>query len=150
MRQRLALLLAAAGLQAGRPALAGKLLQQQRLWVRLVSATRGSHAREAAGSAAAPAPAAAAGVPPASSLGAPGAPQITPAAVAPLSTSHLERFIAERGIAARVVPQLGGAPPPPGCCELKSLIFLADGQPIVSALCCCVSTAAPFILQCMT
>lgn len=49
-----------------------------------------------------------------------------------LSTAALRRFITERGIAAEVVPPLDGAAPPPGCCELKSLVFLAGGQPVVS------------------
>lgn len=49
-----------------------------------------------------------------------------------LSTAALQRFIAERGIAAEVVPPLNGAAPPLGCCELKSLVFLAGGQPVVS------------------
>lgn len=54
-----------------------------------------------------------------------------------LSTADLQRFMAQRGIAAQVVPPLNGAPPPPACLELKSLVFLAGGQPLVSATAAC-------------
>lgn len=55
--------------------------------------------------------------------------------------------MAERGITGQVVPQLGGAPPPPNCCEVKSLVFLVDGQPIVSACSISIAAAQP-ALQC--
>jgi len=60
----------------------------------------------------------------------------------PLGTADLERFMSLHGITAAVVPPLDGAPLPPGqlACEVKSLVFLADTQPIVSV---CVVAAVP-------
>ena len=51
---------------------------------------------------------------------------------APLGTEDLRRFMQQRGIAGAIVPALNGTPLPAGCCEVKSLVFLADGRPLVS------------------
>ena len=52
----------------------------------------------------------------------------------PLGTADLRHFIEQRGIAAQIVPSLvsGGAAPPAGSVEVKSLVFLVELQPIVS------------------
>jgi hypothetical protein len=49
-----------------------------------------------------------------------------------LGTAHLQRFMSQHGIQGQIVPPLGGGAPPAGCCEAKSLVFLADEQPLVS------------------
>jgi hypothetical protein len=51
---------------------------------------------------------------------------------APLGTVDLERFMSLQGITAAVVPPLNGGPLPQGSVEVKSLVFLAHTQPIVS------------------
>ena len=55
---------------------------------------------------------------------------------APLGTADLERFMSLQGITAAVVPPLNGGPLPLGCTEVKSLVFLAHTQPIVSGVGC--------------
>lgn len=91
-----------------------------------------AHTAAAAGRAATAAPLAA----PGSSAALAAAGSAAPAdAHAPLGTDDLRRFIEQHGIAAAVVPPLNGAlPPAPDCCEVKSLLFLADGQPLVLVL----------------
>lgn len=107
-------------------------------WRGALACTCGSAAADAADTAAAAAAASAAAALPPTAASAAQA-QAQPAinvlngiSLAALSTADLQRFISERGIAAEVVPPLQGAAPPPGCCELKSLVFLAGGQPVVS------------------
>lgn len=51
-----------------------------------------------------------------------------------LGTADLRRFLEQHGIAAAVVPALEGAPPPPGCVEVKSLVYLLGTQPLVLVL----------------
>lgn len=53
----------------------------------------------------------------------------------PLGTADLQRFMERHSIAGAVVPPLNGAPPPTGCCEVKSLVFVVDGRPLVRPLC---------------
>lgn len=93
-----------------------------------------SHARAAAAAAAsAPAYTEAAVAPP---LGQPSSPDAEHSQARndniPLGTADLEAFCQQRGISAALVPALGGKPPPPGCVEVKSLLFLVNNHPVVS------------------
>lgn len=53
---------------------------------------------------------------------------------APQGTADLRRYLLEHGVTATIVPPLNGAPPPPGCVEVKSLVYLVGGTPVVLVL----------------
>lgn len=50
----------------------------------------------------------------------------------PLGAADLEAYCQQRGISATLVPPLDGRPPPLGCVEVKSLVFLVNSHPLVS------------------
>jgi hypothetical protein len=50
----------------------------------------------------------------------------------PLSPADLQAYMQQHSIVGAIVPPLNGAPAPPGCIEVKSLLFLVGSHPVVS------------------